>query len=368
MANMEDARGLMKVKVAELTVARVVEPTTSITKVLEVLNVINPKVLFVCTEGGKPVGTISDGDIRRRTISLGKLPKNAEQAMNRDFFSVRQALDSYPPDVEKQIREVRLAPVLSDQGEVVGEVSAETTASHKSKSGWSALIMAGGEGLRLRPMTADTPKPLLPVGGVPMIVRILYNLQHAGFTEIFVSLGYLGEKIERYLRGLELEGMTLSFIRESEPLGTFGSLALLPPGSDRLLVVNGDVLTDEDFGRFADYHDSSSSSFSVMAREVTTQIQFGVMTVSSDGHLSRLEEKPNLTHLVNCGVYAIDLEKHRSQFMGQQIDATSFMSYLMEQDFPIGVFISEEMWIDVGRPSDLSLADLLYSSIDSPAD
>ena len=368
MANMEGDRWLVKLKVADLNFQRVVEPTTSITKVLEILNIINPKVLFVCTEEGKPVGTISDGDIRRSTISLRKLPRNAEQAMNREFFSVRQPLDGYTTDVETQIREVRLAPLLSEQGEVVGEVSAETTGSQKRKTGWSALIMAGGEGLRLRPLTADTPKPLLPVGGVPMIVRILRKLQHAGFTEIYVSLGYLGEKIERYLRGLEREGVTLSFIRESEPLGTFGSLGLLPPGTNRLLVVNGDVITDEDFARFADFHDSSSTSFSVMAREVTTQIQFGVLTVSPDGHLSRLEEKPNLTHLINCGVYAIDLEKHQSQFMGQQIDATSFMSYLMEQNIRIGVFTSEQMWLDVGRPSDLSLADLLYSSIDSPAD
>ena len=358
----------MKLTAAALTVERVVQPSTPITKVLEVLNDINPKVLFVCTEEGTPVGTISDGDVRRRTISLGRLPISAEQAMNRDFFYVRQALDGYSAEVEKQIREIRLAPILNDRGKVVGELSAGIVTPHESKAGWGALIMAGGEGRRLRPMTLDTPKPLLPIGGVPMIVRILHKLHHAGFTEIHVSLGYLGDKIESYLQALDFDGITLSFIRESEPLGTFGSLGLLPEGTDKLLVVNGDVLTDADFGRFADFHDSSSASFSVMAREVTTQIQFGVITVSPDGYLSELDEKPTLTHLVNCGVYAIDLENHRSQFKGHRIDATSFMSYLMERNFPIGVFTSEEMWLDVGRPSDLNLADLLYSSLDSLAD
>lgn len=358
----------MKLRAADLTLERVVEPSTPITRVLELLNVINPKVLFVCTKDGMPVGTISDGDIRRRTISLGGLPKTAEQAMNPDFFSVGQALDSYPYEVEKQIREVRLAPILSEQGRVLGELSADIAMPHEVKAGWSALIMAGGEGLRLRPMTLDTPKPLLRVGGVPMIERILNKLKQAGFTEIHVSLGYLGDKIQNYLQGLELDGLTLNFIREPEPLGTFGALGLLPAGIDKLLVVNGDVLTDEDFGRFADFHETSDSSFSVMAREVTTQIQFGVITASPDGNLAELVEKPSLTHLVNCGVYAIDFEKHRSQFGGQPIDATSFMSQLIEEKSPIRVYTSEKMWLDVGRPSDLNLADLLYSALNSPPD
>lgn len=358
----------MKLRAAALVPERVVEPSTPITRVLELLNVIDPKVLFVCTKEGVPVGTISDGDIRRRTISLGGLPISAEQAMNRDFYSVIQAPDGYPVEVEKQVREVRLAPILSDQGRVVGELSAEIVALPESKEGWSSLVMAGGEGRRLRPMTKDTPKPLLPVGGVPMIVRIIHKLQHAGFTEIHVSLGYLGDKLEGYLRGLDLDGVTLSFIRETEPLGTFGSLGLLPEAIDKLLVVNGDVLTDANFGRFADFHESSNSIFSVMVREVNTQIQFGVITASPDGNLVELVEKPTLTHLVNCGVYAIDLEKHRSYFTGQPIDATSFMSHLMKQNLPIKVYTSEEMWLDVGRPSDLNLADLLYSALNSPQD
>lgn len=358
----------MTLRVVELSLERVVEPTTEITRVLELLNEVEPKVLFVCNQEGMPLGTISDGDIRRRTISLGRLPEKAEHAMNVNFFSVRESSESYTIEVEAQIREVRLVPLLNEKGRVVGEISAETAASPRIKQGWSALIMAGGEGRRLMPLTKDTPKPLLPVGGVPMIVRILQKLQLSGFAKIYVSLGYLGDKIERYLRGYKRDGYALDFISESEPLGTFGSLGLLPSGTHKLVVVNGDVLTDADFGRFADFHDSSSSTFSVMAREVSTQIQFGVMEIGPDGLLSDLKEKPTLTHLVNCGVYAIDMEEHRSYFQGQQIDATSFIDYLMERNIPISVFTSEEMWLDVGRPSDLNLAELLYSSLDSSID
>lgn len=170
-----------------------------------------------------------------------------------------------------------------------------------------AVVMVGGRGERLRPLTDDTPKPLLEIGGRPIVERIIGNLAAAGVVDVWLTVNYLAEHFERRIGDGSALGVRVRYVREDEPLGTAGALSLLPADeiTGPVIVTNGDLVTDLDFAALVADHERVGASVTVCGVEHDTQVLYGVLHTGPDGRLERIEEKPYRTDLVNAGMYVV---------------------------------------------------------------
>jgi NDP-mannose synthase len=168
-----------------------------------------------------------------------------------------------------------------------------------------AFILAGGKGTRLAPYTTIYPKPMLPVGGKPILEIIIHQLAHYGFNDITVSLGYLSELIERYFQNRKVipSGVKLHFVKETVPLGTAGPVSLMPPTKDPFLVMNGDVLTSLNFAEFMKYHREKKAELTIAVNKVRHTLNLGIVVFDRDSKVSDYIEKPTNTYFDSMGIY-----------------------------------------------------------------
>ena len=229
-----------------------------------------------------------------------------------------------------------------------------------------AVIMAGGEGTRLRPLTENIPKPMIAVCGRPVLEQILERLKLAGIDKIFISVNYLSEMIEEYFGDGSRFGVRITYLREDKKLGTAGSLALLRPyiGTCRhpILVINGDVVTDVHFDRFVAFHRQHRSVLSLAAIDYHLRIPFGVLDISGH-HVIGLEEKPSRRFLCNAGIYAIESDIVYRVPQDTFYDMTDLLKDVIQQGLPVSAFPVHEHWIDIGSKEDLMRAKQGFTDI-----
>lgn len=224
--------------------------------------------------------------------------------------------------------------------------------------GFRAVVLAGGRGTRLAPFTRILPKPLLPVGERPIVDLLLGKLAREGCDRVTLSVGYLGHLIEAYCGSGERWGMRLDYVREDEPLGTVGALALLeerPPGP--FLVVNGDILTDFAFPRILEVHSRSGASLSIGAYRRKVREELGVLEVDSDGVLLGYHEKPEREYLVSMGIYCMNAECIEFVQRGERLDFPDLVGRLLVAGRRIQTVVHEGEWLDLGRYDDFFRAN-----------
>jgi NDP-sugar pyrophosphorylase family protein len=219
-----------------------------------------------------------------------------------------------------------------------------------------AVVMAGGKGTRLRPLTYAIPKPLLPVGERPILEILLDQLKSRGFTKVYVSIGYKGDLIRSYVGDGSRLGLAVEYVDEREALGTAGALGLI---KDRLvkpfLMVNGDILTKLDFGSFYKAHVSEGAVMTVGCIEYTVQVPFGVIE-NDNGLVRGIVEKPSTSHLVAGGVYALSPGALAEVRASQRLDVPDLISELVKKKKRVRAYKIEEPWLDVGKMSDYERA------------
>jgi NDP-sugar pyrophosphorylase family protein len=222
-----------------------------------------------------------------------------------------------------------------------------------------AVILAGGLGTRLRPYTTVLPKPLMPVGDRPVLDIVIRQLKAHGFERVTVATGYLAELIEAFFRDGERYGIPIDYFREEEPLGTVGSLALIEGLDEPFLVMNGDVLTDIDYGRFLDEHLASDAVATVATTHRDVQIGLGVLQFGDDGDISRLTgyiEKPKIAYECSMGVYAFDPAAIRHIDAGTRLDFPDLILRLLDAGEIVRAWRSDDYWLDIGRHDDYEQA------------
>ena len=226
-----------------------------------------------------------------------------------------------------------------------------------------AILLAGGRGTRLRPFTAMLPKPLVPVGDVPIVEILIRQLQRAGFTDLVLAVGYLGELIEAYFHGGRSEdlGVRLSFVREREPLGTAGCLALVPDLDHTFLVVNADLLTTFDFRGFVAHHQTRGADMTIAATERRERLEWGELEATPGGRLTAYIEKPERTSWVSMGIYACEPSVLGSMNRGEPLDIPDLATRLLADGRVVEVFRSDDYWLDLGSPQDYSRANREFS-------
>jgi NDP-sugar pyrophosphorylase family protein len=217
------------------------------------------------------------------------------------------------------------------------------------------VLLAGGTGTRLRPYTTILPKPLMPIGDMPVLEILVRRLAAAGFERANLAVGHLAELIEAFFGDGTRLGIELVYWREDEPLGTAGPLAEMELGAERVLVMNGDLLTTLDFRELVDGHLASGAAATLAIRSREVPIDFGVVHVDGD-RVAAFEEKPVLTHDVSMGVYVferrvVELIPRRLRF-----DFPELLGAVLDRGWPVHAHRSTDFWLDIGRIEDYELA------------
>lgn len=219
-----------------------------------------------------------------------------------------------------------------------------------------AVVLAGGRGTRLAPYTVVMPKPLMPLGDMPILEVVLRQLRRYGFRRVVLAVGHLSQLIEAYFGDGSGLGVELVYARESEPLGTAGPLALIP-GLDRdFLVMNGDVLTSLNLGAFLDAHSAAGAPASIATYERTNRVDFGVVQSDREGYVTGYVEKPVHRYLVSMGVYAFSPEALTLITPGERLDFPDLVLRLLTAGRQVRSVPFAGYWLDIGRHDDLARA------------
>jgi NDP-sugar pyrophosphorylase family protein len=219
-----------------------------------------------------------------------------------------------------------------------------------------AVVLAGGRGTRLRPYTTVFPKPLMPLGEVPIVDVVLRQLVQAGFREITLSVGYLAELIQAYCGDGSRYGIRLQYLRESEPLGTVGPLGLLENFTSPILLMNGDILTDLSLEKVWEYHRANGGVLTVALNRRHVSINFGVIDRLEGNKILRYTEKPTMDYLVGMGICVLDPAASRFIERGKRMDLPDLIKALLAAGERVVGWETDAYWLDIGRPDDYERA------------
>ncbi len=312
------------------------------------------KVALVVDESGRLQGTITDGDIRRGLLRGRGLEDRVGDVMFTDFRYLGPGGTRDDALKLMHAESLHQIPLLDADGILVDIFILEEILQPMALPNW-VVLMAGGEGQRLRPITNAIAKPMVQVGDRPILQIILERCVEAGFRSVFISVNYLRDQIMRHFGDGSNWGVEIVYLEEEEPLGTAGALTLLPGlPLDPVVVINGDVLTRVDLPALLRFHSENKSALTMCVRVYETQIPFGVAT--TDGaRLLDLIEKPVLTHYVNAGMYVLD-PTILTAATGGALDMPDLVTQILERNQPVTVFPLHEYWLDVGNPTTLAQA------------
>lgn len=332
-----------------------IRPTDTMDVALRVIDGCGGKLALVLNDAGQLVGTVSDGDARRALLRGLTLSTPVSEVMNRHPTVITPDSDHEAVLQVMRDRVLRHVPVVNAQGHVVALHAIEDFITPAPRDNW-VVLLAGGEGRRLRPLTADCPKPMLPLGERPLLERSLLNLKGMGFRHFYLSVNYMAEKIIDHFGDGSRLGVEIRYLHEDRPLGTAGPLSLLPElPKTPLVVMNGDILTRLHFPTMIEFHDEHEAAATMAVREYEVQVPYGVINVD-EMRITGIEEKPVMRHLISAGIYVLSPEVLASLPAATRLDMPDLFTDLAKADRRTHAFLLREYWIDIGHMDDLSRA------------
>lgn len=335
-----------------------VGPGTPVREAMVALNRLSGETmtLFVVDAAGRPAGTVTDGDIRRALIGGAALESPVERVMHRDFLAIDGGKAPHARMADARARGIRLLPVIRD-GYITDIIDLE---HQRAMLPVDAVLMAGGRGERLRPLTIDRPKPLLEVGGKAIIDYNIDSLRANGIRNITVTVNYLKEQIQAHFDHPRYHGL-VRCVEEPGPLGTIGSLSLVEGlESDHVLVMNSDLLTTLDFERLYMAHLESGAELTMAVVPYTVSIPFSIIRTEGE-RVTGLTEKPTYNYFAGAGVYLMDRNAVGRIARGERLDAPDLVERIIADGGEVGYFPVKGTWIDIGSPDDYRYANELMS-------
>ncbi len=318
------------------------------------------QIVLCVSEGNKLVGTLTDGDIRRAFLKGYRLESTIDDVIHRKPLAVPQDIGRELVVQLMKINKIHQLPIVDQNGVVVGLHVWDSIIAPLAIENMM-LIMAGGKGTRLRPYTENCPKPMLEVGGKPMLEHIIERAVADGFKNFVISLHYLGYMIEEHFGDGSNYGVKIEYLREETPLGTAGCLSLLRKTPDYpFIVTNGDVLTDIHYNEFLDFHIRHEASATMAVRQHEIQNQFGVVRTKGV-EIEGFEEKPIYRSHVNAGIYVLNPEALNFLEQKKTCDMPTLFERMKQNSGRTIVYPMHEPWLDVGRPEDLASARKLHT-------
>lgn len=340
----------------------VLAPSSTLGEAIRNLDASTLQISLVVDEKGTLLGTITDGDVRRAILRSETLETPVTNVMKANPITAGPDIDR--KTVMKWMRQYQIAqvPIVDEQGILTGLETLKHMVQDDCSENW-VVIMAGGLGTRLRPLTETLPKPLIPVGGKPVLESIIERLAEQGFTRIFLSVNYQAEKVEAHFGDGSDWGVDISYLEENQRLGTAGALTLLPEApSEPFLVMNADLVTAINFRRLLDFHNDQAADATMGVREYRFQVPYGVIEMSGN-QITEINEKPTQSYFVNGGIYALSPAVLRHVPEGKMYDMPTLFDKIIAEGESASAFPIHEYWIDIGKFDDLDQAQKEYGKV-----
>jgi dTDP-glucose pyrophosphorylase/CBS domain-containing protein len=342
---------------ADLDTRFVVAPEAAMRDVLAIIDQNGEGVALVVSADRRLLGIVTDGDVRRAILGGLDFASGVAEFLERKKGGVydrplAMPADSSPAEIERlmRVRLVRHMPLVNGDGRLTG-LALQRHFGEEGEAPLRAVVMAGGFGTRLRPLTEATPKPLLKLGDKPVIEHIVDQLKAAGIRRINITTHYHADKIRAHFGDGSGFGVEVAYTHEETPLGTAGALSMLPESGDPLLVINGDVVTAVDFRAMLSFHREQHAQLTVGVRKYEVSVPFGVIEVDG-ARVTRLTEKPSLAFFINAGIYLLEPAALRHLRPGQRLDMTDLIQCLLDDGAMVTSFPIHEYWMDIGKMDD----------------
>ena len=312
------------------------------------------KIALVLDEEKRLLDTITDGDIRRAILAGLDLDSTVGVLQVRKLSSPYRQAVAAPVGTDHgtllrlmEEHDLRHVPLLDSDQRVAGLVTLQELL-HQEALPLQAVVMAGGYGTRLRPLTEQVPKPMLPVGDRLLLERIIEKLRNAGIRRVNLTTHYKSELIAQHFGDGKQFGVEIQYMEEGEPLGTAGAIGLLGESDSPLLVINGDILTSIDFSAMLDFHKEQKADMTVAVKLYEFQVPYGVIETSG-ARVTSVSEKPVVKHFINAGLYLLNPGLSRFIPEGQSYDMPDLINRLMEEGRLVVSFPVWEYWLDIGH-------------------
>ena len=323
----------------------------------EALSVIDSgavKIALVVNDDNQLLGALSDGDIRRGILRKKTLDDSIEGIYSRDPIIAYEQHSNEELLRLCSMNRISQIPIVGDDKQIINLFFLEEELSKEYEN--TVVLMVGGLGKRLRPLTDNTPKPMLKVGGKPILQTIVEGFSKCGFANITMCLGYKSSVIQDFFQDGSRFGVNIDYIVEDQRMGTAGALTLLKKKPhESFFVMNGDLLTNVNFEKMLDFHESNNSKATTCVREYEIEVPYGVVSIK-DENICSIKEKPTHSFFVNAGIYllepgCIDLIPENEFY-----DMTSLFEQLISEKDKTVSFPLQEYWLDIGNHSDFSKA------------
>lgn len=313
---------------------------------------ISRLILFVVDKKDRVIGSITDGDIRRSIAKEQNLSKSVEEVCNKDFLFEYKRKGFMDLSKYHQ-KDIKILPILNEDKNIVEVIDLKKI---KAKLPLECMIMAGGRGKRLSPLTDTIPKPMLPLGGKPIIEHNIDRLIAFGIKKIYISVKYLGEQIEKYFGDGSSKGINIEYVWEDKPLGTAGALALVDKfNTDYILLMNSDLFTNVNFEGLYLKLINNKADMAVASTEYKVDVPYAVFETDNEAVVD-FKEKPSYIYQSNAGIYILKKELINKIPKGEFCDITDVMESLVKEG---GVLVYDPIigfWVDIGKPVDYKQA------------
>ncbi|MFI8603727.1 nucleotidyltransferase family protein [Cellulophaga baltica] len=326
--------------------------------ILEALNKLNSikdvsrLILFVQDDNKKIIGTLTDGDIRRSLTQKKNIQEKISSVCNRNFTSIQKGY-SFINLKEYRNRDLKIIPVLDEEQKFVEILDIDKI---KAVLPLECMIMAGGRGKRLSPLTDNVPKPMLLLGGIPIIEHNINRLISYGIKKIYISVKYLGEQIEEYFGDGSSKGISIQYVWEEQPLGTAGALSLVDQfKSKHVLLMNSDLFTNVDFEDLYLTLIQSDAEMAVASTEYKVDIPYAVFETKGN-YVKNFKEKPSYIYQSNAGIYILKTEVIKEIPKNSYFDITDLMEKIVNENRKLIYNPILGYWIDIGKPVDYKYA------------
>ena len=335
------------------------------TKILEVMAVIDSaaiQIAFVIDDSGILIATVTDGDIRRGLLHGIGLDMPVSKVMNENPTTLKEDTSEKNRRAFSVQSGFQQIPIVNSQGRLV-DIMLSTSSIKKTTRSTRVVLMAGGLGTRLRPLTDNTPKPMIPIAGKPLLERIIQKFKSDGFQHFTLSINYLGHIIQNYFGNGKGLSVKIGYVEEVRRMGTAGALSLIKDRpKEPFIAMNGDILTTMSFGELMDFHVDTSSAVTMCARKFKMQVPYGVLNTDGIDLLS-MEEKPNSTYLINAGIYVLSPIVFDYIREGEPLDMPDLIERVKKAGKKVSVFTVNEYWVDIGRIEDFERANEEYFAV-----
>ncbi len=335
-----------------------VSPHHTMLEVMQRINETAQGISLVLDSEGRLVDTVTDGDLRRAVLAGTDLHRPISELRSESHRPFTVPASTPRAELGRMLQETKLRhiPLVDDAEHVVDMVQLGDLLSDQPTSlGVSAVVMAGGYGARLRPLTNEIPKPMLPLGDKPLVEHTIDNLRRYGVQQVYMATHYKPEAFSNHFGDGRAFGVQIDYIHEEQPLGTAGVLSALPKGDDPLLVINGDIVTNVSYEAMLRFHQESAAEMTVGVRQYEFSVPYGVMEMEGMS-IQGVKEKPTHRFFVNAGIYLLERSAAQHVPPACSFDMPQLIESLVSLNKKVIGFPISEYWLDIGRMSDYEKA------------